>query len=111
LEKRLKSADALETLARADPANTDFRSRTANAYFNVGVTYALLASSEKSPAERQIGSWRAARLWFQRSSDLWAELRAGDHSGNAFREESEKVAQQIARSEEALAKLGRPGQN
>ncbi|HKD39306.1 MAG TPA: tetratricopeptide repeat protein [Myxococcaceae bacterium] len=109
LEEYLRAEEAFEEIARNDPANSEIRSRAAKSFSTVGAAYAQLASSEKSPASQQIARWRTARSWFQRSADSWAELGGRDHLNKPYKDEPEKVAQQIAQCDAELAKLGNSG--
>jgi len=109
LEEYLKSAEAFETVARNDAANLEMGSRAASTYSKVGTTYALLASTEKSPPGQRVARWQTARSWFQRSADSWAQLGRHEHLANEDQDEPEKVAQQIARCDAELAKLDNSG--
>jgi len=109
LEEYLRAEEAFEEIARNDPANSEIRSRAAKSFSTVGAAYAQLASSEKSPASQQIARWRTARSWLQRSADSWAELGGRDHLNKPYKDEPEKVAQQIAQCDAELAKLGNSG--
>ena len=110
VEQHQRAASALETIAAADPGNAMGRSEMAVWRSKVGMDYASLASSGESPIRQRIANWRAARSWFQRSSDLWAELRAGGRLLKKDEKGPEQVALEIARCDTALAELGRPEQ-
>jgi non-specific serine/threonine protein kinase/serine/threonine-protein kinase len=109
LEEYLRAEEAFEEVARNDPVNSEFKSRAAKSYSKVGAAYALIASSEESPASQRMARWRTARSWFQRSADNWAQLGGRDHLTELYQDEPGKVAQQIARCDAELANLGNSG--
>ncbi len=106
LDEYLRSVDTFEALARNDSANTEIRFRTARTHSRVGGAYAALAAREQSPARGRI-DWRSARSWYQRSSVALAELAAGNPSSKTYKEASEHAAQEIARCDAELARLGK----
>jgi hypothetical protein len=106
VEQHQKAAAALETVAAADPGNAVSRSEMAAWRSKVGADYASLASSGESPIRQRIANWRAARSWFQRSWDQWAELRSRGGLTKRYQTEPACMADEIARCDTALAKPG-----
>ncbi len=105
LENHHRATETYRALAAADPVNAEVKCYEAKSYSALGATYMILASSEKSSVRKQIEHWRAAQLWFQRSSDIWAGLSKRGQLINAFKQEPEKVADELTACEVALVRL------
>jgi len=109
LENHHRATAIYRALGAADPTNAEAKSFEAMSYSALGVAYTILAAREKSPSRKQIENWRAALLWLQRSSEIWAGLREQGRLINAFAKEPEKVWSEISRCEGALARLSVAG--
>lgn len=105
LENHHRATAIYRALAAADPTNAEAKSFEAMSYSALGATYTILAASEKSPLRKQLENWRAALLWLQRSSEIWAGLRKQGPLINAFAKEPEKVESEISVCEGALVRL------
>jgi len=105
LENHHRAMATYRALAAADPTNAEAKSYEAMSYSALGATYKILAASEKSPVRKQLEDWRAALLWFQRSSEIWAGLRKQGPLINAFAKEPEKVESEISVCEGTLVRL------
>lgn len=65
----------------------------------------MLALTKATPASRQIEQWRQAESWYQRSVNLWLDLRNRGVVSQADAKESDKVGQELQKSKTALSKL------
>lgn len=71
-----KSLTIFESLIASDPTSAVARRDLALAYETVGGIYATLASSPTTPAPLRAAHWRDARSWYQRSLDIFLDMRA-----------------------------------
>jgi hypothetical protein len=77
----------------------------ADCYFALGMAYSTLAVKAKGSAVHKTESWKEARVWYQKSSDIWTEKRKRGSLDKSESDTAEKAAQGIARCDAALAKL------
>jgi serine/threonine protein kinase len=70
LEGYQKALGIQEELIAANPANDDQRVMLANTYNGLGDYYAALATGKKRGED-----WRKAKNWYQKSLDVWNELK------------------------------------
>jgi len=101
-----KAVRILERLAAADQAETYFKpTDLADARSAVAEAYSRLASQPGIPGTSRITSWRQARSWYQKSLDIWLlqKKKALLTRWNAI--EPDRIANEIARCDAALAKL------
>jgi non-specific serine/threonine protein kinase/serine/threonine-protein kinase len=104
LESELAASRLFEALSRADPTNTSRRAQLASSYSGLGKTEVALAEARAPAASQRGAHWRAARSWYERSENLFAELRkAGATLPDVSVDDAEKNARQIARCDAALA--------
>jgi hypothetical protein len=99
---QLEGAKALSLLKTTadDPANAMLRTIRAEAYTFLGDTYATLAESKKLPAGEAREYWHNARENYQRSLDIYLDLRS---RGIATAEDgSDQVIVEIAKCDGAL---------
>ena len=96
-----KAVDLLKEL-REDPANTLYNGLRAQAYLHLAAAHAELAASKKTTAARQQEDWCTARDLYQRSFDIWQDMRKRGvlTSENAIK--AEQVASEIAKCDTAL---------
>jgi tetratricopeptide (TPR) repeat protein len=104
-----------EAMSATDPTNIRDRRDLAVSYSKLGELHSAIASDSKSPATKQIASWREARSWYQRSLDILLDIRekglltaSGIQLGAMISPSSLKVeiiSNEIARCDGALAKL------
>jgi hypothetical protein len=90
-------------LAR-DPANALARARVASSAEGLGKVYKVLASRAKSPSE-SASNWRTARAWYQKAHDIWLDFRNQGATTGVEAAKPDDLAREIARCDEALAKL------
>jgi hypothetical protein len=83
-----------------DPTSAAERTSRAEAYSQIGSTYAALAESGRIPPGEGREYWRTARNNYQRSLDIYLDMRK---RGTATSEDAgDKVTAQIARCDAAL---------
>ena len=51
------------------------RRNLATAYSKLGKVHAMLASDTRTPFSGRTNQWREARIWYQRSLDMWLDIR------------------------------------
>jgi serine/threonine protein kinase/tetratricopeptide (TPR) repeat protein len=93
-----------EGLSKVDPSNEAAREGVALALGRVADVEAALGSSAKTPVASRPGHWREARSLYQRSLDIWFDHRRRGVLQGANAGEPDRVAQQLARCDEALKK-------
>ncbi len=84
----------LEPLASANPSNQMLRASLANAHTGL------------AKVEARLGHWREARSWFERSREVWLDLRERGATTGSEAALPDELAREIARCDAALAKLG-----
>ncbi len=91
-----------ESLVAADPKNSTARNTLALSYSQLGQSYSLLAS-KMVPLNQQKKLWQEAKNWYQKSLDLWQEMKKQGTLGSADAHKPGEVQSQLAKCEEALA--------
>jgi non-specific serine/threonine protein kinase/serine/threonine-protein kinase len=91
----------------ADQTNSGARALLASTYANVGRLYVARAS--KASANHQAEFWREARSYYQRSLDLFLDLRRLGALTGAQAAEPDRIMTELARCDEALALLRNQG--
>ena len=104
LESYRRALSVREAMAAADPNDTVTRGDLANAYANLGEVYAMLAAEAQTPLGKSRDYWREARSWYQRSLNLYHEMRAQGALRKSDAGEPDKIIGKIAQCEAALAK-------
>lgn len=99
-----KSQALFEALAAADPTNVVARRDLAISYSYLGDVYGMLASNAAS-ASRKIELWREARSWYQKSLNIYLEMRSSGTLRGADAGKPDEIGRQIADCDAALAKL------
>jgi len=87
-----------------DPSNVMVRAQIADSAAGLGKVYSVFGSRGKSAADRT-RNWREARAWYQKAHDLWLGLRNQGATTGTEAAKPDELAREIARCEEALAKL------
>jgi eukaryotic-like serine/threonine-protein kinase len=75
LESARKEIEMDDRLLATDSANAGAQRNKAVAYAQAGQAHELLASRAAAPAETRKAEWTEARSWFQRSLDLFTDMR------------------------------------
>jgi tetratricopeptide (TPR) repeat protein len=100
-----KSLAIREVLSTASPSSVQLRRDLAKSYSKLGATYAEMASTAATPVSQQIERLRQAQSWYQRSFDLWLDLRKRGLLSGDDAMEPDKVSQELAKSKAALMKF------
>jgi tetratricopeptide (TPR) repeat protein len=96
---------AFEAMAKVGSEDRYVRSGLAESYFALGSAYSALAVNAKGSAAHKTKSWREARAWYQKSSEIWTEKRTHGSLDRSDSDTAERVAQGIAKCNTALTKL------
>ncbi len=104
LENYQKSLAIRERLAVAGASNVQLRRDLAKSYSKLGTAYAALASAA-TPVSRKSERWREAQSSYQRSLELWLDLRNRGLLSANDAQEIDKVGEELEKSKLALAKL------
>jgi serine/threonine protein kinase len=84
--------------------NATHRSLKAQAYQYLGEAYAVLAASKEVPSSETTHHWSAARDMFQRSFDIWQDMRSRGILEVPDASKPEEVAHQIAKCDAFLGR-------
>jgi serine/threonine protein kinase/tetratricopeptide (TPR) repeat protein len=95
---------AFQAMANAGSKDRYVQSGLAESYFALGSAYSALAVNAKGSVARKTSSWREARAWYQKSSDIWAEKRTHASLDRLERETAERTVQGIVKCDAALTK-------
>ncbi|HWC96149.1 MAG TPA: protein kinase [Candidatus Sulfopaludibacter sp.] len=106
LGKGLKNAqnelDIDSRLLRVDTNNAGARRNQGVAYAQVGKVHELLAAREAA-GPRAMAEYREARNWYQRSSDLWQDLKKNGTLIPSYAKKPDEAAAGLARCDRGLA--------
>ncbi|HEX8183225.1 MAG TPA: protein kinase [Blastocatellia bacterium] len=105
LETSQKAREIVENLSTANPENAELRAVLAFTYSNLGSIHATLAANKKESRTAQAASWREAREWFERSLEIYTDLKNRGAWTSATFGSPEQAAAEIAKCDAALAKL------
>jgi tetratricopeptide (TPR) repeat protein len=94
-----------ESLVQATPDDADLRSQLALTREKIGAVYLRRAIRRGSSADA-VADWRAARAWYQKSLDIWSELKQQKKLSSEYDGKPAEVAQQISKCERAIPKSG-----
>jgi serine/threonine protein kinase len=98
---------ALEKSFAASPTDEIAHFRMANVEAALGQGHLALASDDRTPAQSRLAQWREARLWFQKSQEIYKTfLDAGKLTGDDATR-LDVVTEEIARCDAAIAQLTR----
>ncbi|HMV50100.1 MAG TPA: tetratricopeptide repeat protein, partial [Blastocatellia bacterium] len=92
----------LESLAGKDAANLEMSRALAGCYARFGKLHAALAAKTKS---QQVENWRQARLWFERSLEIWKSKMPGSLLSPVDARDKQQTMNELAACEAALARL------
>lgn len=106
LKQDNNAIDLLDRLTAGDRSNAKYRITLADALSNAADLYARIAGQLQDSAAR-FHSWTKAKLFYQRSQDLWLELSRTGKLPPARRQATREVSDQIALCNDSLAELQR----
>jgi len=98
-------AVALLEISEDDATQTQVRVLKAEAWKDVGETHVLLAAAARVSAER-LAQWQRARNMYQRSLDVWLDLRQRGIINGVDSSKPEEIQRELAKCDANL--LGRP---
>jgi hypothetical protein len=102
-----QSHGALEKSFAASPTDEIAHFRMANVEAALGQGHLALASDERTPEQSRLAQWREARLWFQKSQEIYQIfLDAGKLTGDDATK-LDVVNEEIAKCDAAIARLTR----
>ena len=105
LDSYEKSLAIRERLSTDDAPNVQLRRDLARAYSKLGGACAALASTGATPVSRQIERWHQAQSWYQKSLNIWLDLRSrGLLSGNDG-QQADSAIQDLEKTKMALSQL------
>ena len=90
-----------EVLAHS-PANAKLRARVARRYQEVGQLHEKIAQAHAHSATGDQAQWKVAREWFQKSLNVWREMKSKGTLNGADASKVDEVAREIARCDAAL---------
>jgi tetratricopeptide (TPR) repeat protein len=101
-----KAVELLEPLTAADEANAQYRIALAEAFANAARLYASTTSAAGDVSLR-LQQWTKARMFYQRSRNLWLELDRDGRLPTAGRQSLRDITRELAASNDLLATLQR----
>jgi tetratricopeptide (TPR) repeat protein len=93
---------ALAIFQSAPPAESenDFvLSGTAETYSGMGMAEAALATNKKLVFDQRVRHWREAESWYQRSLEIWAQMRNRGALARVDADKPEELTKEIAKCE------------
>ncbi|MEP6923935.1 MAG: protein kinase [Pyrinomonadaceae bacterium] len=105
LRNARESQTILEKLSADDPENNIYRRNVGLSYEKFALAYARTAADEKFPLAERIKNWMNARDWYQKTRQIFIELR--DHQTLQPRDtgQIDKFSAKIGFCDEAVAQL------
>ena len=85
-----------------EPTNVLYRTFFANTYMDLGEAQAVMASGAGTPAAERGAGWGSARAMYQRSLELWRDLRDRGILDSVDANKIDVVAGEIARCDQML---------
>ncbi len=91
-----------EELSAGSPTNALMRHDLALAYASFGEACKKLAQSEHSTRDRGAADWKAARQWYDKSLQIWQEMKSKNVLWGTDANKPEEISREIAICETAL---------
>jgi serine/threonine protein kinase len=91
-----------EVLVTSTPKNVVARSNLALIYFQLGKVNSVIATKPETGAEQQIARWREARSWYQKSLEIWQDMKSKATLNGADANRPDDVANEIAKCDARL---------
>lgn len=91
-----------EVLVTAAPKNVVARSNLALIYSQLGKVNSLIAAKPGAGTEQQVAHWRESRSWYQKSLDIWQDMKSKATLNGADANKPDDVANEIAKCDAAL---------
>jgi eukaryotic-like serine/threonine-protein kinase len=87
----------LDEWLAAEPDSLEVRRLSAAEYFNLGSIDVELASNKRTPAHLRQENLRERRAWYQKSLEMWQEVRAKGSLTSAEASKADEVTREITR--------------
>jgi hypothetical protein len=107
LDNYQKPVAIYEALSAADPTNVRKQHDLAESYAKLGDLDSRLAVKGTTPVNQQSEHWRQARLWYERSLDIWLDLQQRNALLSSEANLPNEFAAKMANCDAALAKLSK----
>jgi tetratricopeptide (TPR) repeat protein len=104
LKQYSNAVELLEHLTAVDRGNVQYRIVLADTLFNTARLYVRMAVQDREPSTR-LRYWTNAGSFYQRSQELWLELGRAGKLPPARGREIREVSGELARCNDAVAKL------
>src|SRR5207244_515189 len=85
-----------ETLIGRSPANAKTQTDLALTYYDLGIAQLKLAQAAFASSD-SVEDWRQARSWYQKSLDVWQDLRSHGTLGSVDASKPDELVKEIAR--------------
>jgi serine/threonine protein kinase len=103
LDDYRKALPIFEGLVTRSPANAKKRADLALTYYDLGLGQLKLASADRGLREHSSDHWREARDYYQKSLNIWQEMKNQGTLSGAYAGKPDELARVIARCNAALA--------
>jgi non-specific serine/threonine protein kinase/serine/threonine-protein kinase len=107
LEYFAKAEGLAESSSKRDPANARIRRQLANVWAEMAGTYRILAQRNESPQRDRLADLRIARDRYERSLEIWQDLKNKGLLSRIDIGKPDEVAQKIADSDAAVNSIER----
>jgi hypothetical protein len=87
-----------------DPTNTGLRTLRAESFTDLAAVYAVLATAGRATTDDRQNDWRSTRDMYQRSLDIWLDLRRRGIITGVDAAKPEAVERELAKCDAALGK-------
>ncbi len=102
IENASAAARIGEVLLTIDSNNANASGMLAKAYYQLGNCQALLATEARTQPNEQLNHWREARNWYQKSRDIYQDLKNHSTLSGADATKPDELAKAIAKADAAL---------
>jgi len=100
-----ESTLALMQSTAVDAGNAAIRGFFADTYADLGEAFAALAQRTSIANDERTRQWRSARDMYQRSSDIWQDMKRRGTLSKVDAAKPDSAAREVARCDAALSKL------
>ncbi len=102
IENAQHARSVLEALVAANAKNSTAAKYLAVVYTQLGKCHALLATASGTTPDQRVNRWREAREFYQKSLDIYQDLKSKGTLSAADSGKPDEVAREIARCDKAL---------
>lgn len=105
LENLGNALTIFKTLPSEEQNNNFALSGLGEAYSGMALAHAALAAAKGVSVEQQLEQWREARSWYQKSLDIWVEMRSRGALARVDADKPQEMAGGIAQCDTAIARV------